>query len=109
MKAAARLLSLVSVAVFVLFFLGEGIDTARMTWKNWLGLLFFPVGVSVGMLVGWRRAELGGWITFASLALFYLVFGWLLTHEIPTGWGFIVFSIPGLMFLAVGLAERQKT
>jgi len=44
---------------------GEGVHyTGPM---QWLGFLFYPVGISIGMILAWRRECLGGGITVACL------------------------------------------
>ena len=55
----ARLSSLVSLAFLLLFFFGEEMTFAQLTSSEILGLLFFPIGITVGMLLGWRWEVLG--------------------------------------------------
>ncbi|MCB9156074.1 MAG: hypothetical protein H6645_03025 [Caldilineaceae bacterium] len=56
----ARLGSLLSVAFVLLFLFGEGlvVNGVWPTATEWVGLLFFPLGLAIGLLIGWRN-ELG--------------------------------------------------
>ena len=71
----ARIWSLASIGFVLLIIVGELLyphaplpDTVR----DWAGLLSFPVGTCLGLILVWRREGLGGGITVGSL----LVFTW---------------------------------
>ena len=69
----ARVLSVLGVGIILMFMIGEGFNPAYMTvQEKWL-VLGFPIGVCIGMIVGWFREGLGGVITALSLALFFIV------------------------------------
>lgn len=90
-----------------MFMIGEGFNPAHMAPREMLLCLFFPIGVCVGMIVGWFREGLGGAITAVSLALFYAA------HYAqwgcpPGGWAFLLFSSGGLMFLPSWLYTRIR-
>jgi hypothetical protein len=104
----ARIGSIASLGLLLLFFVGEGFSPARVALKQWAGLAFFPVGVVAGMVVAWRREGLGGGITVLSLLAFYGVYGALLSGDFPRGWAFIVFAAPGGLFLAYWLLSRLQ-
>jgi len=40
---------------------------------QYVGFLFFPVGICVGLIVAWWREGLGGAITVSSLLIFYAI------------------------------------
>ncbi len=103
----ARGLSLVSLVLLALFAFG-GHESMSPTPKEWLLLAFFPIGVALGMVLGWWRELLGGIITAIALAGFYAI-------ELSSGTihpnpayllNFAIFALPGLMFLALGLWAR---
>src|SRR4029453_80809 len=83
----ARGLSVFSTILLLLFVVGEPFPVAKVTVAEWLGLLFFPVGVTVGFAVAWWREGLGGLITTASLIAFYLVFVFVLNEGLKSGVG----------------------
>src|SRR5579864_6217521 len=95
----ARLGGVASVAIVLAFFVGEGFSPGSVTPAEWVLMAFFPVGVMAGLLVGWRWEVWGGALSVASLGAFYLVH-WLQSATFPRGWAFLVFSFPGLLFLA---------
>ena len=66
----ARLTSLLSIGVLLLFFIGEGFNPTKLTMKEWILFLFFPPGVMLGLVVGWKREFVEGLIALSSLALF---------------------------------------
>jgi hypothetical protein len=68
--------------------------------------LFFPLGICAGMIVAWRRELLGGSITLACLAAFYLV-SMIATGALPRGWAWEAFAAPGVLFLAASLLSRK--
>jgi hypothetical protein len=79
------------------FVLGEpGTPTPR----EMVALACFPLGVVVGMLLGWWRELIGGGVTAASLLMFY-AWMWLAGGRFPTGPYFLLFASPGLLFLAL--------
>ena len=92
----ARILSLVSIAVLLLFLFGEPFPAAKLSAREWTGLLFFPFGIMLGFVVAWWKEGVGAAITIVSLVAFYLVYGLLLNGKV--GWFFIVFCLSGVPF-----------
>lgn len=101
----ARVGSIGSIGLLLLFFIGEEFNPAAIAVEEWLGLLFFPLGISVGMALGWWREEWGAAITAASLLGFYAI-QWLL-GGFPGSPVFIFFGAPGLLFLLPWLLSRR--
>ena len=103
---SARATSVVSVGLLLLFFIGEGFDPSGVTPRQWVGLIFFPLGVVAGMAVAWWREGVGGLVTVGSLLGFYvwhvLAGGW-----VPRGFIFVVFALPGFLFLLHALLARR--
>ncbi len=102
----ARALSIASVFILLLFFIGEGFNPAALRSREWVLMLFFPIGVVVGMAVAWRREDWGGAITIVSLIAFYLAH-FLFSGGFPRGWAFAAFALPGFLFLAHWLLARN--
>lgn len=98
---AARIWSFLSLLFLLTMFIGEGLGSG-----SWAGLnrheiilmLFFPLGVSLGMLLAWWREGLGGAFTLASLAAFYGVH-YLFSGWFPGGPWFLLVAAPGFVFL----------
>ena len=103
LRLVARAASVVCIAIILLFFIGEGIDFGSVDAKEWVGLLFFPLGVFVGLVLAWREEVLGGIITIASVAAFYLIYGLLLSGSIRQGWAILPFLVPGVLFVLYGV------
>lgn len=102
----ARVLSIASTLLLAAFAFG-GQETALPRPAEIVGLLLFPVGVVIGFAVAWWRAGLGGLISVASLALFYL---WMFNRDgrLPTGPYFFLFASPAFVFLASALLNSGK-
>lgn len=99
LRLTARSASIICLAIIFLFFVGEGVDFGLLTYKEYVGLMFFPVGVFIGLVLAWREEGLGGIISVASIFAFYLIYGWLLNGNIRQGWAFMPFLLPGFLFL----------
>jgi hypothetical protein len=101
---AARIGSLASLTVI---FLLAGGPSGRPTPTEAIGLLLFPVGVVVGIVVAWWwREGVGGAISVLSLAAFY---GWMtiLDGTPPGGPYFVLLAAPGFLFLVSRLLNRS--
>jgi hypothetical protein len=107
LKWIARVGSLLSIGLILLFFIGEGFHPTRVAARDWVGLVFFPAGVVVGLLIAWWKEGVGAGITLASLLAFYGVYGVLMGSHIH-GWAFITFTSPGLLFLLFWFLSRIK-
>lgn len=94
----ARVGSIASITLLVMLFAGEGLHPSQVAPKEWVGLLFFPTGVVIGMIVAWWKEGVGSAVTVGSLVAFYLVYGYLMRNHLG-GWAFIVFASPGFLFL----------
>lgn len=102
LRWTARLLSLLALGVFVMFAIGEGLNLAHFSAFELVLFVFFPFGVCLGMVLAWRWEGLGGAITIASLAAFYLL-------ARPRGYAFLVLAVPGFLFLLCWLWARLTT
>jgi hypothetical protein len=100
----ARIISIVIIGLELLLLMGEGIYPT--TTIEWLGLLFFPLGISAGMVLAWRREGFGGSITVGSLLAFYVIH-LASTNTFPEGWGWFLFSVPGFLFLLCWYRSRN--
>lgn len=90
-----------SVAAFtflLMLFAGEGLHPSQISTNEWVGLLFFPIGIVIGMAIAWWKEGPGSMITVGSLLGFYVVWGYFMRNHIG-GWWFIVLASPGFMFL----------
>jgi hypothetical protein len=106
LRWVVRVAALACVTMIVMLAVGEGFMPARIAWREWVGLVFFPLGVGVGMLLGWWKESLGGAITTFSLIGFYFIYGLLLNGQFPRGWVFLAFSLPGVLFLLLWVLQR---
>lgn len=101
----ARILGIASTLLLFAFAFG-GREHLRLTAREAVGFLFFPVGVVAGFAVAWRRELAGGLITVASLALFGLYL-FLASGRLP-GIYFFLFAAPGFLHIASAfLASRH--
>ena len=64
---SARIGSLISIGLLLLFTLAGGRSGLPGTGKEWAGFVFFPSGVALGMTLGWWREGLGGSLSVGSL------------------------------------------
>jgi hypothetical protein len=87
-----------TIGLVLAFLVGEGFHPSRLQAREWLGLIFFPVGILVGMIVAWRHELVGGLITVGSLAVFYVIH-FVTAGIFPRGWAFLVFAVPGFLFV----------
>ncbi len=109
-RIVARVGSIISVAVLLLFFLGGGLldpHVAPPTPSEWIMILFFPVGVVIGMIEGWRYEKAGGWITVFSLIVFYIL-NLVVKGTLPRDLYFLLFSVPGFLFLLVAKLDETQ-
>jgi len=70
-----------------------------------VALGFFPAGIAIGFVIGWFSDGVGGGIVILSLGAFY---GWIygIGHRFPKGPYFLLFALPGLLFLITWLLEQ---
>jgi hypothetical protein len=93
----ARLGSVISITLLLLFFQAEAFHPSEIAPREWIGLIFFPIGIIIGLAIAWWKEGLGVSITMGSLVAFYLVYGYLLQSHVA-GWVFIVFASPAFLF-----------
>jgi hypothetical protein len=101
----ARILSLLCIGVILAFALGEGLRLSAFAGREMALFLFFPVGVCLGMILGWWREGLGGGVTIGSLLAFYAVH-FLVSQRLPKGFAFAAFALPGGVFFLYWLCSR---
>ena len=105
LRFAARAGSVVSLVFFALVLTSGG---AAPQGSEWVGLAFFPITVTAGLLLGWRAPLAGGLLACVGLAGFYA------SHLIdsgrwPTGPWFAALTLPALLFIASAPRERRKS
>jgi hypothetical protein len=92
----ARAWAVATIGVVLLLSVAEGLYPSRPV--EWIGLLLYPGGVCVGMLVAWWREGLGGAITVASLVAFYILYT-ATAGYLPRGPWWLILAVPGFLFL----------
>lgn len=107
MRRLARFLSLLSLGLLLFFVLGEGSWPIQLTPSELAMFILFPVGVALGLAIGWRRELLGGIVAVSSLAMFYFVH-FVVDGRFPGGPWFLIFTLPGFLFFALGFWRQMR-
>jgi hypothetical protein len=100
-------LSVASIGVILLFAIGEGLHPFKLSSREAILFLFFPLGVAAGMVIAWRWELAGGIIAVVSLGLFYLV-NFISSGLLPHGPFFLLFALPGFFFISSGVCLRCR-
>jgi len=108
----AKIWSGLSIA-FMLFFIGGHIfspdeNSTNILLVELVAMLFFPVGILIGLAWSWKNALRGAQITIVSLFIFFLLIAF--PRGVALGMLPIMFLISGssLLFLYVGLKLRKS-
>jgi hypothetical protein len=106
---AARILGLFSLAFILLFFFGEAdfSQPLQLDPREIVMIIFFPIGVILGNLLGWWREGLGAIITISSFTAFYLA-DLIFSGTWPSGPYFALLASPGILFALYCLLSRKK-
>jgi hypothetical protein len=103
-RRIARISSIVIVAFLLLMFVGQAIaptqQSSSMTSPEALGLLFFPIGLCLGLILAWKWEKAGGIIAIASMGAFQLTI-----KDAPL-W-MLGLAAPGLLFIACWISSRD--
>jgi hypothetical protein len=100
-RVVARLWSIASLAFMLLMVAGEVFSPhapAPESLRDVVGLLLFPFGVCVGIILAWRWEGLGGGIAGGSLLAFYAAMR-VMDGRFPRGPFFALVGAPGFLFL----------
>jgi hypothetical protein len=107
LRWSARLLSAFTIGFILLFMFGEEANWSAVTMRDMVGLIFFPIGLMLGLVLAWRRELAGGLVAVGSMALFFLVYGLVINRAVFMGWWFLILSVPAVLFLAYGIARHE--
>ena len=97
----ARAWSVLSIGFVLLILVGELVSphaALPSSLRDIVGMLFFPFGVCVGLILAWKREGLGGTIALGSLAAFYITL-YIADSRLPRGPYFALVAAPGALFL----------
>ena len=106
----ARVLAAMMAAFMAFMFVGnaatDGVGPLfEMTLREALMMAAFMV-VFVGLILGWKREKLGGWLVVGGMALFY-VLDFAFSGTFPRGPFFPLIALPGILFLLAGYTRKE--
>lgn len=99
-KTTARFWSVLSAIMILLFLFGEGFDPTKLTLNEWIGFIFFPIGLVLGLIISWKKEIFGGVITIVSIAAFTITMGF--------NWYIIALGFPSVLFIIHGTIVKDK-
>ena len=99
-RTIARFWSVLSIIMILLFLFGEGLEPAKLKLIEWIGLIFFPFGTLVGLIISWRKEIVGGIVIITSI----VIFGFIMAIN----WFIIALGFPALLFIFHGLITQNK-
>ncbi|NQV17180.1 MAG: hypothetical protein HQ534_01355 [Armatimonadetes bacterium] len=109
-KWIARIWSILSLAFLLIFFGGHIFSSGGkevFTFKDVFQFVFFPIGLTIGLIIAWKREGLGGIIAIASIIGFHLQM--LVTHGKPDfGIFFELLTAPGILFILYWILSRKR-
>jgi hypothetical protein len=99
-------------ALILIIFLGEALadglgPLSVLTLRERLMMAAFSIAF-LGLILGWIREALGGWLVVGGMAAFYLL-DFLFSGSFPQGGTFLLIILPGFLYLfsAYGILNRK--
>lgn len=100
-KTIARFWSVLSTIMILLFLFGESIDPSKLRFNEWIGFIFFPVGLLIGLIISWKKEIVGGIVTIVSM----IIFAFLMVLN----WFIIALGFPSVLFIFHAIITKNKT
>lgn len=92
--------STISIAFLLLFFIGHILNPEGLpNFKEFIAMLFFPVGVVIGLVLTWRNELIGALVTTVCVTLFYFAL-YCLGGRFVGGPFPLLLAAPGILILA---------
>lgn len=101
----ARLAGLAAIVPLMQILFGEW-ETGPSSVQGWIYLALFPVGFSIGYLVGWRWPLVGDCISLVCMAASLLVLNKTLGWGLYLIWGLL--CVPGVLYIIAGWKLRRS-
>jgi len=109
-KWIARIWSILSLAFLLLFFgasIISSIGKETFAFKDVFQFVFFPIGLTIGLIIAWKWEGLGGIIAIGSIIGFHLQM--LIIHGKPDFVLFIeLLAAPGILFILYWILSRKR-
>lgn len=100
-KSIARFWSVLSTIMILLFVFGEGLDPSKLKLNEWIGFIFFPIGLLLGLIIAWKKEIIGGVISIISI----VVFGFIMVIN----WFIIALGFPAALFILHGTISKKHS
>ena len=99
-------------AVFILFFflahaVTDGVTPLLYLTARETAMMAAFAAVWLGLVVGWKWDMVGGLLTVGGVIAFYAL-DYLFSGMFPRGAYFLVFALPGVLFLYCGVMEAAN-
>lgn len=98
-----RIISIIIVLFLILMFVGSLFNPKQSNTPSThelISFIFFPIGLCVGLLIAWKWELIGGIIAIVSMIIFSLI--------IQSTLGWIIFAIPGVLFIICWYLSRNN-
>jgi hypothetical protein len=109
-KWIARIWSILSLAFILLFFgasITSSIGKETFVFKDVFQFVFFPIGLTIGLILAWKWEGLGGIIAIGSIIGFHLQM--LIKNGNPDFNLFIeLLAAPGILFILYWILSRKR-
>ncbi len=103
----ARSLSILTVGLLALFLIGEPTNLRTVSVQTLLLIVFFPLGLIVGLVIGWWR-ELAGGIVSAGCLVAFCLLNWTFNGRPPNVAPLLIFAVPGALFIIAGIIRPRR-
>lgn len=107
----SRILAALLAAMILLIFIGEAAagglgPLGVLTLREKLMMAAFSTAF-LGLILGWSREKLGGWLVVGGIAAFYLL-DLAFSGTFPRGATFLLIVFPGLLYLFSGYSNSDS-
>ncbi len=100
-------LSGIVILAILALLIGEGFVFWKFSKEELVASLFFPFGFIAGLIIGFFKQRVGGYISVFAMFGFYLL-NFLGSGEFPQGAFFMLITIPGILLLLYAILEEYK-
>ena len=104
-----RIVSIIIVGIFLLFFIGEGFipNIPKLTTTEFLLIICIPVLFTTGVVIAWKKEIVGGIIIISSILLFNII-DIIKSPKPKIEIEFGILLLVGIMYIVCGIDNLKK-